>query len=187
MSLDGMLDDEALVAAVDDDLLAILDPAALDQPALAGARRRRTASVIGGASQKEMVAPPALQIAVQGRDAGEADRGRAARPGLLGGEHVDAGHAERDRQIGMVIEKKAVVDVARHRLEGRPEEGVGRARRQAIRPISASMSSVRSMKRARDREHGFGRPVARASASARSVSVISGWRLHRCAQSSTAS
>ena len=60
MSRLGMLDDEALIAAVDHDLLAILDPAAVDEPAFAGLAATKQ-SVIGGASQKERVAPPAFR------------------------------------------------------------------------------------------------------------------------------
>ena len=36
----------------------------------------------------------------------------------------DRGRAKRDRQIGIMIEKEGVVDVARHRVEWRMEEGI---------------------------------------------------------------
>ena len=54
-------------------------------------------------------------------------------PGFLGGEHVDAADAERDRQVRIVEEQEAGVDLARHRMQRRPEEGIGAARRDELR------------------------------------------------------
>ena len=113
--------------------------------------------------------------------AGEADRGGAARPGLLGGEHVDAGDAERDRQIADCGRAAGRVDLARHRMEGRPEEGIGAARGDAVAPSSRRYRRSRSMK-ARAASSTASALRSGSAASSRSSSVISGWRLQSRAQ-----
>ena len=55
-----MLDHEALAAAVQHDLLAVLDPPAAGEPAACPPSAATKLSLIGGASQKESVAPPAF-------------------------------------------------------------------------------------------------------------------------------
>ena len=80
-------------------------------------------------------------------------------------------------RVGMVEEQQAGVDLARQRMEGRAEEGIGAAARRSVARIIAAISSSWSRKRAGGVEHLLGasdRAARRARARAR---LISGCRL----------
>ena len=170
-----MLDHEALAAAVEHDLLAVRDPAAPDEAALARLAATKS-SPIGGASQKESVAPPAFTKRNRPVMPVKLIERGAARPGLLGGEHVDPRDAERDGEIAVVEEQQAR-SARRSTRDGAAAGRRGRrgCRRRIARSMAA-MSSVAVDEGAGGVEHGARRCARAARPAGVSSSVISGWR-----------